>query len=178
MLNSAKKIIPALALFSLLTVSPAAFANNQAKLALAKKVVFEATEISPYADPQFKKILQKAHQINQREAKAHGDVGCEFYESPYLGGGTDAPIITSWKAGVTKSGMVRATFNNTAGDTSGHLIEFDMTCRGSSCVVNDVRIANNWDSATPPQRTKYSLRKDAQAIVSANGCGNYQGANF
>ena len=171
-------VLPVLTLFLLLGASPTAFANDQAKLALAKKMVFETEQkVSPYATPDLKKLLRKAHQIDQRESKRiGGDIACGFFESTYLGAGDDGPgVITNWKAGVTKSGMVRATFhkdsNSTSNDTSGHLIEFDMTCRGQKCLVDDVRIASNWESATLPQRTQYSLRKDAQAIVNANGCG-------
>lgn len=63
--KSIVRIIPALALLSALGMSNVAFANNQAKLALAKKAVI-AGEVSPYATPDLKKVLQQAHAIDDR----------------------------------------------------------------------------------------------------------------
>lgn len=170
--KSIVRIIPALALLSALGMSNVAFANNQAKLALAKKAVFTGA-ISPYATPNFKKILRQANTINDRMAKTAEDegMGCEFAEHFYLGWGNDpseADIKRTWKASVTKSGMVRATFNNIG---SANLVEFDMVCKGNSCQISDVRSGYSDNPKVFPKRTSgMSLKQEAQLMISKNSC--------
>ena len=169
MFNSTRKIIPALALFSLLAVSPTAFANDQAKLALAKKVVVEG-DVSSYATPSFKNILDQAYEINDKIAAMYDDMGCELAEMGYLGyGNGDFGLdIRNWKANVTKSGMVRATFNDGG---SSSLIEFDMICNGNKCLIDDVRHGYSTNPKVLPKHTEeMSLRQEAQIMVDTNDC--------
>jgi hypothetical protein len=162
--KSIVRIIPALALLSALGMSNVAFANNQAKLALAKKAVI-AGEVSPYATPDLKKVLQQAHAIDDRIQAASGYM-CEFVEHAYLGhgnAGLEAHNIRNWKPRITKSG-VKVTFNN-MGASGTHLVEveFDMVCKGNSCQISDVRHGYS-------QSTGLSLKQEAQAMINANSC--------
>lgn len=171
--KSIVRIIPALALLSALGMSNVAFANNQAKLALAKKAVFTGA-ISPYATPNFKKILRQANTINDRMAKTaeYEGMGCEFAEHSYLGhgnAGLGANEIRNWKASVPKSGMVKVTFNSIHGGAD--LVEFDMVCKGNSCQISDVRHGYSQNPRVLPKRTEgKSLRQQAQAMINANSC--------
>ena len=170
--KSVIRLAPALALLSVLGMSNVAFANNQAKLNLAKKAVL-AGEVSPYATPSLKKALQQADAISSRMAKTvkYQYHGCEFAEHFYLGWGNDsseADIKRTWKASVTKSGMVRATFNNIG---SANLVEFDMVCKGNSCQISDVRSGYSDNPKVFPKRTSgMSLKQEAQLMISKNSC--------
>lgn len=168
--KSIVRIIPALALLSALGMSNVAFANNQAKLALAKKAVI-AGEVSPYATPDLKKVLQQAHAIDDRIQAAYEDMGCEFVEHYYLGhgnAGLEANEIRNWKASVPKSGMVKVTFNSIRGGAD--LVEFDMVCKGNSCQISDVRHGYSQNPRVLPKRTGLSLKQEAQAMINANSC--------
>lgn len=155
-------------LFGILAISSTAFADNQTKIALAKKVVFSGN-VSPYATSSLKQLLQKAHQINDREASINQDIGCEFFEHYYLGWGQDfsAQDVRNLKAKVEKSGTVKVTFNT---GFSAQLVEMDMVCTANSCKVNDVRHGFSDNSKVLPKRISSSIRRDAQTMVNKNSC--------
>ena len=171
--KSTVRVLPVLTLFLLLGVSPTAFANDQAKLALAKKAVI-AGEVSPYATPDLKKVLQQAHAIDERiqAASNYEDMGCEFTEHFYLGhgnAGLEARNIRNWKPRITKSG-VKVTFNN-MGASGTELVEFDMVCKGNNCQISDVRYGYSKNARVLPKRTEgLSLKQEAQAMIDKNGC--------
>ena len=168
------RVLPVLMLFLLLGVSPTAFANDQAKLALAKKAVI-AGEVSPYATPDLKKVLQQAHAIDERMMNTTGEyagMGCEFTEHFYLGhgnSGLEARNIRNWKPRITKSG-VKVTFNN-MGASGTELVELDMVCKGNNCQISDVRYGYSKNARVLPKRTEgLSLKQEAQAMIDKNGC--------
>lgn len=150
-----------------------AYANDQVKIALAKKVITEG-EISPYATPNLKNILQKAHKINDQMAKTaeYEGVGCDFAEHFYLGhgnGGLDE--ITKWKANVLKNGVVRVSFNNGSGEMAyANLVEFDMVQKGNRYAIDDVRFAMSDNPKKIPLGTDSSIKLEAQAMINKNGC--------
>lgn len=160
--------VPALALICTLGVSQTAFANNQVKFALAKKAVL-AGDVESFATADFKKLLKKAHQIDDKKRADNDDMGCDFSEAYYLGHGNGdeltARSIKNWKAVATPSG-VKVTFN---ADGDSHLIEFDMVCQGSRCAINDVRHGYSTTKALP-KHAEDSLRQEAQTMVNTNSC--------
>lgn len=148
-------------------------ANDQAKIAFAKKVIL-AGEISPYATPTLKNTLQKAHKINDRMAgtEEYGDVGCEFAEHFYLGhgnSGLEANEIINWKAKVLPNGSVRITFGR-KNYAESNLVEMDMQTKGKTYVLDDVRFAYSDNPKKVPTGADSSIKLEAQAMINKNGC--------
>lgn len=155
-----KKLI----IISLMAISSiSAYANPKAKNELAKKIVASG-EISPYATPELKKLLQKAHQINDRIGNEQYGETCEFYEHFYTGHGNgDMGGIRNWRSKTLKNGSLQVLFDTHSGTS---LVEFDIVAKGKGYAVDDVRLG---DSANPKQK-KSSIRRTAQNMVKLNNC--------
>lgn len=154
-----KKLGITLAIAGMALVPNVSFANNQAKIAVVKKAIWDG-EVSPYATQEFKTILQKAHKINEKMTTEDEPMGCEFVEHYYLGhgnGGPEKKDFKNLKANVLKSGDVQVTY--TLWGSKG-LLRFKVVCTGNSCLINDV-----------VDKDAGSLKQEAKKMIATNGCG-------
>lgn len=151
MMNKTNIIFKITLLIGLLGLSNVTFANNQAKINLAKKAI-NTGQVSPYATPNFKKLIKQAKNIAWQ---VDGPMGCSMSEHYYLGHGQD-PMIRKVEAYVLKDGTTMATFLNNNERIS---VNFKMVCKGNSCQINDV--SSEYGS---------SLRRDAQTIINTYDC--------
>lgn len=131
-----KKLGIILAITGLGLVSNVAWANNQAKINLAKKV-YKMEEYSSYADANFKKLIKEAVRLEARYMHYSGEpLGCELVEHYDLGiGNGGSPNANTFKYKVLSNGDVQVTFGSGSSKTSAIL---KMTCHGAKCEINDV----------------------------------------
>lgn len=116
----------------LIALSSVALANDQAKIALAKKAI-KSADMTSHASPSLKKMLKQARAI-ENEIDPDG-LGCELFDNYYLDLGQDHPKITNLNATVLANGKTRATFKNYGNPTR---VDFSMSCQGNKCVIEDV----------------------------------------
>ncbi|WLF83953.1 hypothetical protein [Moraxella sp. ZY210820] len=156
-----KKLGLTLAIAGMALVPNVSFANNQAKIDVVKKAVFNG-KVSPYATQEFKSILQKAHQIDKKMSLLpdYEGMGCEFAEHYYLGhgnGGPEKQDFKNLKANVLQGGDVQVTYTLWGNKES---LRFKLACNGSSCLINDVH-----------SKDFGSLKQDAKKMIATNSCG-------
>lgn len=163
MKSALKFVLP----FTLMFVSTATLANHN-QIAIAKKAILKG-EVMPYATPELKQILQKAHKIDDTIREQYDEpYGCEFAEHFYLGhgnGGLEAQDIQNWNATTLQNGVIHITFSN--GGVNQNLIEFTM--KGN--LIDNVKFGYSDNPKKIPNKTDISLKVQAQKMIKTNNCG-------
>lgn len=139
-----QKIFKIALLGAMLTATPAL--ANSAQIAVAKKAV-QSGKIAPYATPELKQLLKKAHQIDDIIRNQDPDgLGCDFHEHFYVGWEQDDPRIKNWKASA-KNNVVHITFKD-----SGNFVSLKFKMKGN--LIDDVN----------------SIKRDARTMINTGNC--------
>ena len=155
------RVLIVFGLVGMMLFSGHVMANDRAKTELAKKSIREM-EVAAYASPSFKALLHKAYKVNAK-VERQKDYGCDFADGYYLGYGNGDVKVTQLKATVLKNGVTRATWVGVSdGSSEKNTVDFDMTCQGNRCVIEDVRHIYAGETS--------SMKKEANYMVKHQKC--------
>ena len=145
--------------FSVMLFSSMAWANNTAKINVAKAAIKQESVFN-YASPTLKQLIQKANKI---QYQIEPDMGCDVVENFYLGFGNGGAGVSKLQAQVLNNGATRATWvENWGGGRYGEkqVIDFYMTCTGNKCVIDNVKNISD----------KIDFKQDLQYIINHRTC--------
>ena len=151
-----------LGLMGLSLLSNTTFANDNVKIKVAKQAI-QSMQVRSYASPALKNLIGQMEKV---EKQIEPEMGCEMPEGFFMGYGNGGAGASRLQATVLKNGVVRATWIEDWGDRrygDKKTVDFDMTCQGNRCVIEDVRVIFKPNDV-------HSLKKSYKKVIKYRQC--------